>query len=203
MYLESTRSTKPIALDSYDLSLVPFVLAFVGKMNDTSFMFKTLESMPELYTHHDPFAARPEEPEMGSSTFLEFFKSTKSRRRKNYNSVATPVPRRRPVNAFSRPSARLGNKRERDGAAGSVKLSKAPLSKVQTVTSAFKLDLNVALLKQSLRRAVDSPGKMLYVRCLGVWFQPSRSPFPYKMKKLYTCPQNWKRCKPSWQEVCI
>ena len=172
-------------------------------MNNVSFIRKIIESMTELYTHYDPFAAQQEEPEVGSSTFLEDYKPIKSKRRKYYDTVATPVPRRQLGNMYSGRNSRFGNKHKPDALAGGVKLSKEPLSRVKTVTSAFKLDLNAVLLRQSLHRAIGSPGSTLYLRCPGVWFCPSRSLCPFRMVELYTCPHNWIRHKPLWQEVCI
>jgi len=95
-----------MALEDFDLELMPHILAFVGKSNGMTSLFHTLKSMPLLYTQYDPEVlnnnpegiegknlgdSEGEEPSM--ATFLEQLKLSSRKARKYYAIFANLVPK--------------------------------------------------------------------------------------------------------------
>ena len=53
-YLKNMNADCVMALEDYDLELMPHILSFIGSLNGISSLFHTLRSMPLLYTQHSP-----------------------------------------------------------------------------------------------------------------------------------------------------
>lgn len=108
-----------VALEDFDLELMPFILAFVGKSNGITSLFHTLKSMPVLYTQYDHQAKNLDEEEekeeeeeepVNNNDFLEQLKLSSRRARKYYAIFANRIPKRSSMLRYQ--DRRINNKHE-------------------------------------------------------------------------------------------
>ena len=143
-----------LALEEFDLELMPHILAFVGKSNGMNSLFHTLKSLPVLYSQYDhPQQAKKtleEEdiPSKKNSNFLGQFKPSSRRARKHYSVFVRSVPRRSSMIRYQ--DRRIRNRHESRSKvpAASCNNSQQYLSSIggNTATATFVTVLTRALL---------------------------------------------------------
>eukprot|EP00580_Thalassiosira_gravida_P017515 CAMPEP_0201660690 /NCGR_PEP_ID=MMETSP0494-20130426/3280_1 /ASSEMBLY_ACC=CAM_ASM_000839 /TAXON_ID=420259 /ORGANISM="Thalassiosira gravida, Strain GMp14c1" /LENGTH=504 /DNA_ID=CAMNT_0048138637 /DNA_START=150 /DNA_END=1661 /DNA_ORIENTATION=+ len=154
-----------VALEDFDLELMPRILSFVGKTSGMTSLFLTLKSLPILYTHYDPEAFQPEkvldetmdekeEIPASNATFLEQFKLNSRRARKYYTIFANLVPERSAMIRYQ--DRRIWNRHESTTLASAASnnsqhnLSSAATNTSGNTTSFVQLNLYYVVLKQAL-----------------------------------------------------
>ena len=113
MYLDSV-SRPGAVLDEFDLELVPFLLAQVGKMDGIGRLFGCLRSLPELYSHYDPSCSQAEDPKAPKSTFLEDLRRSSRKRSEKYVHFVSSALVAACFESLRRQTSRASVKREVD-----------------------------------------------------------------------------------------
>jgi hypothetical protein len=93
-----------IILEDYDLELMPYILAFIGKTSGMTSLFNTLQNMPNLYSKNDPpkCLAKDEriiedpsnKKKKKNTTFLDQLKLSSRKTRRLYTTFVDRIPRR-------------------------------------------------------------------------------------------------------------
>ncbi|KAL9184542.1 hypothetical protein ACHAXT_012512 [Thalassiosira profunda] len=113
-----------LALEVFDLELMPHLLAFVGKSGGATSLFQTVKSMPVLYTRYAPQENESQNREEKEATtknglpFLEQLRLSSKRARKQYAIFANAVPKRSCMLRYQ-DRLRIRNKHEADSASAS------------------------------------------------------------------------------------
>ena len=111
MYLNSVPRPG-VVLEEFALELLPSILAQVGKMDEISCLFQTLRSLPELYSHYDPYCNQTNDLKAPKSTFLEDLRRSSRKRRKKYIHFHSSASITVPVKTLHQQTCRASVKRE-------------------------------------------------------------------------------------------